>query len=142
MVKKLMRSKENRVFLGVIGGIAEHLEVDPTLLRIIFVVLLVFNPFAMVLLYFLLALVLPEEGGEEKPIEERLNELADETGKSINEVFSRNDNTKPLAVILIVIGAALIAKPFFPLIIGPVGGTTLLAAALLVIGIILLTKGD
>ncbi|WP_240920743.1 PspC domain-containing protein [Thermococcus sp. CX2] len=141
MAKKLMRSKDNRVFLGVLGGIAEHLEIDPTLVRVIFVVLLVFNPFAMVLLYFLLALVMPEEENGETSLEEKLNKLADETEKKINDIFSGSDSTKTLAIILIAIGAAIVAKPLFPLI-GPIGGTTLLALTLLVIGIILLARGD
>ncbi|HDZ35754.1 MAG TPA: PspC domain-containing protein [Thermococcus sp.] len=136
-----MRSRRNRVFLGVIGGMAEYLDVDPVLLRIIFVVLLVVNPPTMILLYFLLALIMPDEEGEEKPLGERLSELAEESGKKTNEILSDN-NTKTLAIILIVLGAVLVAKPFFPLIVGPVGGTTLLAVVLLVIGIILFLEGD
>lgn len=142
MAKRLMRSKDNRVFLGVLGGIAEHLEIDPTLVRVIFVVLLVFNPSAMTLLYFLLALVMPEEENGETSLEEKLNKLADETEKKINDIFSGSDSTKTFAIILIAIGAAIVAKPLFPLIIGPIGGTTLLALTLLVIGIILLERSD
>ena len=37
--KRLMRSKDNRILAGVIGGIAEYLDVDATILRIIFVCL-------------------------------------------------------------------------------------------------------
>lgn len=139
--KRLVRSRRNRVFLGVIGGIAEYLDVDPTLLRVIFAVLLVFNPVAMTLLYFLLAIIIPEEECEEKPLEERLSELAEETEKRANEIISNGD-TKTLAIILIVLGAALVAKPLFPIIVGPIGGTTLLAVVLLIIGIILLAEGD
>lgn len=142
MAKRLMRSKDNMVFLGVLGGIAEHLEIDPTLVRVIFVVLLVFNPSAMTLLYFLLALVMPEEENGETSLEEKLNKLADETEKKINDIFSGSDSTKTFAIILIAIGAAIVAKPLFPLIIGPIGGTTLLALTLLVIGIILLERSD
>ncbi|ANF22105.1 PspC domain-containing protein [Thermococcus piezophilus] len=142
MAKRLMRSKDNRVFLGVLGGIAEHLEIDPTLVRVIFVVLLVFNPSAMTLLYFLLALVMPEEENGETSLEEKLNKLADETEKKINDIFSGSNSTKTFAIILIAIGAAIVAKPLFPLIIGPIGGTTLLALTLLVIGIILLKRSD
>ena len=120
---------------------AEYLDVDPVLLRIIFVVLLVVNPPTMILLYFLLALIMPDEEGEEKPLGERLSELAEESGKKTNEILSDN-NTKTLAIILIVLGAVLVAKPFFPLIVSPVGGTTLLAVVLLVIGIILFLEGD
>ena len=139
--KKLVRSRRNRVFLGVIGGIAEYLDVDPTLLRVIFAVLLVFSPVAMTLLYFLLALIMQEEECEEKPLEEKLRELVEETEKRTNEIIS-NEDTKTLAIILIVLGAVLVAKPLFPLVVGPIGGTTLLAVVLLIVGIILLAEGD
>jgi len=139
--KKLVRSRRNRVFLGVIGGIAEYLDVDPTLLRVIFAVLLVFSPVAMTLLYFLLALIMQEEECEEKPLEEKLRELVEETEKRTNEIIS-NEDTKTLAIILIVLGAVLVAKPLFPLVVGSIGGTTLLAVVLLIVGIILLAEGD
>ena len=31
--KKLYRSRENRMLAGVCGGIAEYLEMDPTVIR-------------------------------------------------------------------------------------------------------------
>lgn len=37
--KKLRRSKTNKIFLGVCGGIGEYLNVDPTLIRIIWICL-------------------------------------------------------------------------------------------------------
>ena len=143
MAKRLVRSKKNRIFLGVLGGIAEHLNVDPTLVRLIFIVLLVFNPVTMALVYFLAALVIPEEGEEEeKPISEKVNELANETGERINEIFSGNENTKAVAIILIVLGALLLLGPFFPLVVPVVGTRTLLAVVLLVVGILLLVRGE
>jgi phage shock protein C len=38
-IKKLRRSKDNRIFLGVCGGIGEYLGIDPTIIRIIRVLL-------------------------------------------------------------------------------------------------------
>ncbi|WP_248841855.1 PspC domain-containing protein [Thermococcus thioreducens] len=98
MAKKLVRSKKDRMFLGVLGGIAEPLNVDPTLVRLIFVVLLVFNPAAMTLLYFLAALVIPEEEREEeKSLSERIEELIGETGERLEDVISGNENYKAVA---------------------------------------------
>ncbi|NJE76322.1 PspC domain-containing protein [Thermococcus sp. ES12] len=142
MAEKLMRSKEDRILLGVLGGIAEHLNVDPTLVRLIFVVLLVFNPVAMTLLYFLAALIIPEEGEEaEEPLADRLGNLVDETGKRLGEVFSGNENSKAIALLLIVLGAILLAGPFMPFLLPAVDFRTLLAVAFLVIGIILFSEG-
>ncbi|MDK2983425.1 MAG: phage shock protein [Thermococcaceae archaeon] len=67
MGKKLYRSRKNRIVFGVCGGLAEYFDVDPTIVRIIFIILLLASFGTAVLLYLLLALVMPlepEEGGE------------------------------------------------------------------------------
>ncbi|USS40468.1 PspC domain-containing protein [Thermococcus aggregans] len=67
MEKKLYRSKKNRILFGVCGGLAEYFNVDPTLVRILFILLLLGSVGTAALLYLLLALVMPEEpeeGGE------------------------------------------------------------------------------
>ncbi len=38
MVKKIYRSKKNRIIGGVCGGIGEYLNVDPVLIRLIWVI--------------------------------------------------------------------------------------------------------
>lgn len=55
-MKKLYRSRKDRKIAGVCSGIGEYLGIDPTILRVIFLVC-----WAAVL-YFLLCLVIPEEG--------------------------------------------------------------------------------
>ena len=35
--KRLYRSKKNRMIAGVCGGIAEHVEADPTIIRLLWV---------------------------------------------------------------------------------------------------------
>ncbi len=61
--KTLHRSVRNRMIAGVCGGLGEYFGIDPTIVRIIFV-LLVFIPhvgvFTLLLLYVLLWLVMPE----------------------------------------------------------------------------------
>ena len=48
---------------GVAGGLGRHLDVDPTILRVLFVVLVFFGG-AGLLLYGALWLLVPEEGTE------------------------------------------------------------------------------
>jgi len=57
-IKKVYRSKKDRVLAGVAGGLAEHFEIDPVLVRIIFVILLFAGGFAL-LLYIILIFVIP-----------------------------------------------------------------------------------
>jgi phage shock protein C len=42
-IKKLHRSKENRAIAGVCGGLGEYFSVDPTLVRVIWLVLTLFS---------------------------------------------------------------------------------------------------
>ena len=39
-MKKLYRSNTNKVFAGIIGGIGEYLDVDPVLLRVLWLLIL------------------------------------------------------------------------------------------------------
>ncbi|WP_085521299.1 PspC domain-containing protein [Tuberibacillus sp. Marseille-P3662] len=40
-MRKLYRSRQNRIFGGILGGIGEYLHVDPTVIRLIYLVLFV-----------------------------------------------------------------------------------------------------
>lgn len=58
--RKLYRSN-NKKILGVCSGIAEYFNIDPTIIRVIYVVLLFVTAIVpCVVLYFVLALVMPE----------------------------------------------------------------------------------
>ncbi len=59
-MKKLYRSKTDRKIAGVAGGLAQYLDVDPTVIRIGFV-LLALPGGPSILIYFILWLVIPEE---------------------------------------------------------------------------------
>jgi phage shock protein C len=59
--KKLYRSKKNRMLGGVCGGIAEYLDTDPTLIRILWVLgSLLWG--AGILAYILCWIIIPEKG--------------------------------------------------------------------------------
>ncbi|MCH4056612.1 PspC domain-containing protein [Lapidilactobacillus gannanensis] len=58
MEKKLYRSVTNRKFAGVCGGLGEYFNVDPTLIRIIFVIAFFFAGVGL-LPYIILMIVMP-----------------------------------------------------------------------------------
>jgi phage shock protein PspC (stress-responsive transcriptional regulator) len=60
-------SKKDSKFLGVCGGISKYLDPDsdPTIVRLIWVIMTLFSPL-MIFLYFILALVLKPENYEYK----------------------------------------------------------------------------
>ena len=60
-MKKLMRSRKNKMIAGVCGGIAEYFNMDPTLVRIIYVLVSIFSiAFPGILVYIILWLIIPE----------------------------------------------------------------------------------
>ncbi len=60
MPKKLYRSRRDKMIGGVAGGLADYFDVDPTLVRIIFIITL-FLGGSGVLAYIILWIVVPEE---------------------------------------------------------------------------------
>jgi phage shock protein C len=56
---RLLRSREDRMIGGVAGGIAHYLGIDPTIVRLVFVVLAVFGG-GGILAYVIAWLVIPE----------------------------------------------------------------------------------
>jgi phage shock protein C len=58
---RLYRSRDERVIAGVAGGIADYLDVDPSLVRVVWVILALFSGGAFLLVYIVMALVVPEE---------------------------------------------------------------------------------
>ena len=68
---QLVRSRRERVFLGVAGGIAAYLKTDPVFVRLVFVAIALASFGHAALLYLLLAILMPApESGEEAPIDE------------------------------------------------------------------------
>ena len=65
--ERLRRSTTDRKIAGVAGGLGRHLNIDPTILRVLFVVLVFFGG-AGLLLYGAAWLLIPEEGSDEAAI--------------------------------------------------------------------------
>ena len=62
MPSRLERSNTNRVIGGVCGGIAEYLAVDPTLVRVVFVVAAFLTAGLGILAYIVLLILMPLPG--------------------------------------------------------------------------------
>ena len=59
MEKKLYRSKSDKKLAGVCGGLAEYLNMDPTVVRLIWVLVSIFAG-AGLIAYLICALIIPE----------------------------------------------------------------------------------
>lgn len=59
--KKLYRSSTDKMWLGVLGGIAEYFEIDSTVVRLIFAgISFLMGGFGGLILYFIAAAIMPE----------------------------------------------------------------------------------
>ncbi len=117
MTRRLRRSETNKVFFGVCGGLAEYFDVDPVVVRILFLILFVIDP-RFIIVYFVLALIMPK-GTEEKA--------------AINDEKSR----RVLGYGLIAIGLLILFHEFFALL----NTSLLLGVILVVIGVLVILGG-
>ncbi len=67
MDDRLYRSRSDRMLAGVAGGLAEHYVLDPSLVRIGWALLIVLTGGIFLLLYIVMAIVVPEEPMDAAP---------------------------------------------------------------------------
>jgi phage shock protein PspC (stress-responsive transcriptional regulator) len=120
---RLERSREDRIFAGVAGGLGEHLGVNPWLFRFAFIILTFFGGFG-VLLYIAAWLVIPDEGQQESIIARWIGNL------------DMSDAGTIFGVVLVGAAALIVLGQF-----ANVSGTLIVALVLFVIGF-LLYRGD
>ncbi len=99
MEKRLYRSQNDRIIWGVCGGLAEYFDIDPTIIRII-AILLALASGAGVLAYIILAIVIPLESSqltEPKDVikenVEDMKETASQLGQKIRSTFVSKEGT-------------------------------------------------
>lgn len=61
--KKLLRIENGKMIAGVCGGLGEYLGIDPTIVRLIFVLLVLTGSLGL-WLYLIMWVVVPLEGGQ------------------------------------------------------------------------------
>ncbi len=57
-MKRMYRSKKDRKIAGICGGLGEYFDVDSTLLRLIFVLLLFTTGFAPIIITYLIGWII------------------------------------------------------------------------------------
>lgn len=62
--KKLTRSRSDRMIAGVCGGLANYLEWDPSMVRILYVLATLFTAFSGIIVYIILGIIIPEKNDE------------------------------------------------------------------------------
>ena len=59
-MEKKLRKSQNKMIAGVCAGIGEYMGIDPTVVRVVYALLAVFNAcFPGLLLYIILCIIMP-----------------------------------------------------------------------------------
>ncbi len=118
MVKKLYRSRTDRIIAGVCGGLGEFFAIDPVLFRVLFVVL-AFTGGSGILIYIIMMLIVPkeEDGGieiDKEKVKETIKESAETFKKEMKHVHTRSAGRKVFGILIILVGFAALLRIIFP----------------------------
>ena len=141
-MKRLYKVKENKVFAGVCGGIAEYFNIDPVIIRIVWVMVSLAYGFG-VIAYIIAAIIIPEKKSDQFGNLDQ--DTADfESDSSFSSGFpKRNYSFDPeksrlvIGATVIGIGLMLLLKQFFHWFDFKV----ILALGIIVAGVFVLYKG-
>ncbi len=130
MEKRLYRSRSDRMIWGVCGGLAKYFDIDPTIVRII-AVLLIFANGLGILAYIILAIVVPLESSAATATKEtirenveEIKETASQLGREIRSTFVQEKDESEaaakthqrsrniLGLVFIVVGILLLLGSF------------------------------
>ena len=107
MTKKLYRSKRNRMISGVSGGLAEYFDLDPVLIRALFIITTIAWGTGL-LAYIILWIITPEEKLSADSIR------AEEEEEHGVESTATSGRTKALGIILISLGVLILIAQIVP----------------------------
>ena len=118
--QSLYRSSQNKIIAGVAGGLGEYFGIDPTIIRIIFIILTIFHG-SGILIYLIMWLVLPLEsrgsGTPETTVKNNLDEMKQKTQSFAHSLHfnlgSSSTNSRFWwAILIIAIGFFFLFKNF------------------------------
>ncbi len=121
--KKLYRSSTDKVIAGVCGGLAKYLEVDSTLIRVVFVLLCLMGG-SGVFLYLVLIVVIPLDNGNyerfdlnqtAKDASETIKTAAEDIKKHIHERRTDRHSWRLfIGLIILFVGVISLSKVILP----------------------------
>lgn len=99
-MKKLKRSKSNRYIMGVCGGLGEYLNVDATIVRLVWFILAITSFGTFGLAYLICGIVIPEDDGYY------------ESGTQSAE--GKDNGRLIIGIALVLVGGFMLARILFP----------------------------
>jgi len=125
MYKKLYRSVTDKMVGGVCGGLAEYFAIDPVIVRLIFVLAVIFGG-SGILAYIILWIIIPQKpyfitpfnpelpkGDSASSTDEKKNE---NTEFNMNAIYSKPQNNRSIyaGAFLILLGGLFLLDNFVP----------------------------
>ncbi len=137
--RTLRRLPQQGKIAGVCAGLAEYINMDVTLVRVIFIILAFITGGGLILIYILMAIVMPSEGAKKNSkgsdINQNIQTLADDM--RTNETQNRVRNFIGLS--LIVLGIWLFLGQLFPGLLDR-GWDYVWPVALILLGVYIATR--
>lgn len=113
-VQRLYRSETNAVIGGVAGGLGEYFNIDPTIIRILFVVLGVSGG-SGIILYIALWVIIPSQSNLTGDLGKNIDDVKDRAqsiGKSMESGVKGESNKSWIALILILFGGLFLLNNY------------------------------
>ncbi len=119
-MKKVFRSRRDKVLGGVCGGLGIYFDIDPVLIRIIFVLSGLFHGFG-VIAYIILWIIIPDEplvfpgfNTADQTDTENSSGSPENTAPSQNPIPHSSDSGRMVAgIFLIILGLLFLSHRFF-----------------------------
>ncbi len=109
--RRLCRSKDDKIISGVFGGLADYLNIDPVVLRIIGVVLFLAKPGEFIIFYIVASIIIPESEAMSADLREKKRDV--EKMASLREKRSDIDGSFLFGVALVLLGVVFILQKLF-----------------------------
>lgn len=88
MSKKFFRSESDKMVGGVCGGLAQYFDMDSTVVRLVFALIVIYGGTGL-LLYIILWIVVPSESSVDLPKEKIIEENKEEIKQEVNKVVKK-----------------------------------------------------
>ncbi|MBW4829139.1 MAG: PspC domain-containing protein [Clostridiaceae bacterium] len=101
MSKKFYRSSNDKIIAGVCGGLGEYFNIDPSIIRIFWLLFSISGSGSGIIAYIVCAIVIPEKDSDVIYYDE-------------NESKSYKNSALFIGIVLILIGASLLVRKIWP----------------------------
>lgn len=142
--KKLYRSETDRWIFGVCGGLAEYFDIDPIIVRIMFVILALADGIG-ILVYIIMAIIVPTRKPlpASGPLQSSMTDIAPEIAATTGGSPSGKLGARNLAgIVIVILGIIMLLNTAMPFVFHWINWRMIAPLAVILFGAFLLIKKD